>query len=300
MIKRIFNLLNRVYNKSSIEKCNTITWPSGLQYTDIYPVKRFRSYNMLNKAGRFVMRGQHGNKQIKIVEAATSKHATFIRSLSSYKRICQFLPRINDQNHQFLVTEWVSGISMEELLNRSHGNDMLMDLASLQLYFHEIPAYELPDPEFDYWYDLIRPRFLRAIELLGLIKIYEDKIIAIDNLWESSTHVLMHPDLTPTNIVYTISGNMVVIDNELLTVGGIPLIDVCNTVYALGQLRGQIYANLYLNRLDIVPSVEELTILQAMWLARMVGSNFVAGRLRRVNDILLRFKEGENILPWFI
>ena len=87
------------------------------------------------------------------------------------------------------------------------------------------------------------------------------------------------------------------IDNELLTVGGLPLLDLCNAAHCLDKQHAQTCADVYLELSTSQISADEARTLEAAWLARRVGSAFVATDLPQASRLLAQYQSGESVLP---
>ena len=108
----------------------------------------------------------------------------------------------------------------------------------------------------------------------------------------------MHPDFTPTNVIRDETGQLVLVDNELMTTGGLPMIDLCNTVNAMDQKHASLYLEYYSKlRGELNWRYRNNESLQALWVARKVGSFFITGDLYLAAEWLQRYAKGENLLP---
>ena len=265
--------------------------PSILTCTNLWPVRRHSgSATALSKAGRLVMRGELAGAPVKLFEAASADHARFIEAIWRHERLGDHLPRICLVEGPFVVAEWVT--------RAARGEPSAEDLVALQLRLHRAPVAGLPQPGFDYWSDIVMPRFRRAAVLLREQELVESIETRVSAAWYGSPQRLMHPDLTPANLVLGGDRRWRIVDNELLAPGGLPLLDVCNTARALFPPEAQKYADLYFHEARVMPSREDIKILQDAWLARRVGGAFVAGDLLRAASMVRAFKSGLNILPF--
>lgn len=242
----------------------------------------------LNKAGRLVAGGYLAQSKVKLYEAESPGHAAFIQAVSNHPELSRYFPRVFERSGRLLVTEWVHGTRLAP--------ERLDKAAGIQLEIHGTEIFAFPPPEYDYWRDFIRPRFLRAAPFLNP-DLVESVLEKVDAAWESGTGVLMHPDVTPANIVATQEGDLRIIDNELLTIGAIPELDVCNTAYSMGRRLGSRYADAYF-RARGFPSAERLEVLRAAWLARSVGTAFASGKLDRIDALTEAYTEGKEVLPF--
>jgi hypothetical protein len=305
-----------------------IRWPSGLVIEDVEPVKEWPSANILNRMGRVVLKGSFKGKPVKLYEATNATHAKFIQHVSGNDQVSEFFPAIIDRSDHFVAAEWSQGSSMAEILKQQPDSNLLKCLVAVQVRFHSVLGDPLLPTGFDYWHDYLRGRFLNGCSLLGCSEFGADVCKQIDTAWAQGPKVLMHPDLTPANAIVVppepsdivqnkpevyISGVnsafvsqsfLKVIDNELLCVGSMPLIDVCNSVSALFGLSPSLaasYVDLYLEesgRKNL--SENELKAVSYMWLARQIGALIVSGKIRRAQAIIEEFTAGKNILPWSI
>jgi hypothetical protein len=261
----------------------------GMELSNLRPVKANRGGSVLNKAGRLVMYGESIGRRLKIYEAAKPTHARFIQLISSHEKLSMHFPAVRAISGRFLVVDWVE--------NTAKSSPPLDALASLTQTLHHTPTAELPAPEFDYWHDYIKPRFVRAAEFLSRVGLAKRVVAEVTKAWEESPRHVMHPDVTPRNLVRAASGRWQIVDNELLGIGGIPLLDLCNTAYALGPGLGQAYVASYLSTSNIRLLKEEVSALNAAWLSRRVGAEFIAGNIPTAQRMIDRYEVGDTILP---
>ena len=251
------------------------------------PTKSPRDGNAVNKAGRLVLRGKLNGRAVKVYEAANREHAHFIRSVSQHELLADCFPTVRHIRSRFLVVDWAK--------NRGAATPPALEELSRKL--HETPLAGLPPSGFDYWHDLIRPRFVRAAELLEEDGLACQVIERVNHVWDTAPKCLMHPDLTPRNVVSTAHNRYAVVDNELLGIGGLPLLDLCNTAYAIGAGACTDYGTTYLALRGTHVDEDLIRSLKDAWLARIVGSCFVAANLHAASKILKAYRQGENILP---
>jgi hypothetical protein len=282
-------LLGRLFSKPGYEK---IVRSVGGGVSNARPAKdrkaRRRDSSIVNKAGRVVLRCEFNGIPAKIYEAANDQHARFIRMVSSHGSLSDCFPQIFDTRGRFVVANWTANVAV--------GHPPLQVMVELQRRLHTVPVTGLPDPGFDYWHDFIRRRFVRAAELLEEGETAQEVATTVDRVWAGRKH-LIHPDLTPTNLVQDEAGRWHIIDNELLSLGGMPLLDVCNTAFALGVRQGQEFARLYFAN-NTAPPEQQVTEIIAAWLARQVGSAFVAGDLAAASRFFREYKDGAYHLPF--
>lgn len=267
----------------------------NLDVHGITPVKPVSGGDATNKAGRLVFKGQSAAGAVKIYEAASGKHASFIDCISAMPSLSGLFPATLSRQGNFLVAEWVIG--------KNEGRRAPLPspaiLADLLARIHKTPGTSVPVSGFDYWHDLIRPRFLRAADFLGKARAGENIVSAVDAAW-SRTPVLMHPDVTPINLVQDLQGRWRIIDNELLTVGGLPLLDICNAARSLPAAQRQELFDLYLSKTGTTLYAEEVSVLEAAWLARNAGAAFIGGDVGLPFSLFEKYEQGESILPFKI
>jgi aminoglycoside phosphotransferase (APT) family kinase protein len=269
-------------------------WPGpgqevcGLTLINLRPVRPVRHGSVLNKTGRLVLRGELDGRKVKIYEAANEHHARFIEALCAREDLQSCFPAMRAVHGRFLVADWVA--------IRASSSASPAALAALLQRIHRTPLADLPTVGFDYWHDLVKPRFARAAELLGIARLAAEVIGRVSDAWHRSQQYLMHPDLTPANTILT-DGQWQVVDNELLTIGGLPLFDVCNAAYPLRGQAAQDFASAYLAGGTVQMKAEDESVVVDAWLARILGSQFVAGNVALAARTIRDYENGQNILP---
>jgi hypothetical protein len=253
------------------------------------PVALRRHVNALNKTGRLVLYGEEDGQALKIYEAASAEHACFIKTACSHQHLRGAFPPVRTVQDRFLIVAWLE--------NLAKGFPPVKALARLLHRIHQTPIAELPPSGFDYWHHLLKPRFARIAELLGANAFAKEVIACVNTAWDRSPRFLMHPDITPANMVLAQKGAWVAIDNELMTIGGLPLLDLCNTAHALQSSVLPEFVAAYFSEATTRVSQEDIDSLNAAWLARRLGAEFVAGNLDKAQRILSDYRDGHDILP---
>ena len=261
----------------------------GQEVTELKPIRVSEGGTALNKAGRLVLRGRQKESAVKIYEAANTQHAEFIAAASKPSHLAHCFPAVRIGCGRFLMVNW------SEYLVPS--GPPVEALVGLLRSIHQTPVTDLPEVGFDYWHDYIKPRFSRAVELLGCDSTEKEVITHVSRAWDRPPRYLAHPDLTPRNVVFNFAKQWQVIDNELLSIGGMPLFDVCNTAYALGPRVGRAFVDGYIAATNLQFSDADVSAVNAAWLARMIGTAFVVGNLVSARQILERYQRGEMVLP---
>jgi hypothetical protein len=256
--------------------------------TQLEPVKPMANGHALNKAGRLVLKGLLHGRPVKIYEAHNGTHASFIADIAQRAEANVVVHEVIEVRDALVIAEWVQEGSEQELDPA--------ELADINWKFHCLPVKDRHSTGFDYWNDFILPRFRRAAAFLGeglFAQVAEQRVRVA---W-SRAPVVMHPDVTPVNIVRDLRGELEVIDNELLTAGGMPLLDVCNTAHSLPDDARDIYTQRYAAISRCRPTEEEFDTLNCAWLARKVGSAFVQGNIVKASNIISRYKRGDVVMP---
>jgi len=256
-------------------------------------VTKVKKNNIFNKAGRISFRAQLNGVPIKIYEAANSNHALFIANISSSKEISFYFPSILYSAGRHLFAKWIDGDTPASFPIEEHFN--------LLEKIHDIPIESLPDPEFDYWYDFIKPRFKRACELFGEQDLGDEVIKEVSQSWSSNPGFLSHPDLTIHNMIRSCDdGHIFIIDNELLSVGHLPLLDFCNAFKSCSHDELQKVFAMWMEKYGLLDKYD-LSILSAAWFARLVGSAFISGNFNKAISLIIQYKKDiYNILPFKI
>lgn len=258
------------------------------EFQDLHPVKAVRGGSALNKAGRLVLSADSPRGRVKIYEAANADHATFLRAATGAAELSDLFPAILELRGRAVVAEWVTEGSTKPSVE---------DLAALQMRLHEARIDALPSCAFDYWNDYIWPRFSRASEMLGITDVASEVYERVTPVWNAS-RTLSHPDITVANVIGTTHRTWCVIDNELFSIGGLRLLDVCNTAYSLGS-QADAYARAYSARSGMTLAENEQRVLNAAWLARRAGSSFVKGDLNAAMRLARRYRT-QSILPFAV
>lgn len=265
-----------------------------LSLSNVRPVKPVIGDSALNKGGRLVLKGFLGSEKVKVYEAYSPEHATFINAISRQSFNFFALPEVLDIENSFIATRWIKrkNLGAEKIPSPE-------TLITLILGIHSIPVAKTPAVSFDYWRDLIYPRFARASALLGMEKVATEINEMVSAVWTSKS-IVMHPDITPSNIVYDEKNRWCIIDNELLTVGGLPFLDICNMASALNKKRKQLLVECYFDRGGPKLTKIDVEALEAAWLARCAGAAFIRGEIERAQALFQSYSRGHSILPFEI
>lgn len=230
----------------------------------------------MTKAGRLSLRGRTSNgRAVKVVEAYSPEHAVFIRRLSE-DTLSEMLPTIAGVEGSLVVSLWVER-------DPSAANPCVEALTEMLARIHAIPRPQADSP-FDAWNDYVLPRARRVARTLGMSDRLEELLEPAHRPTPSIGGLLTHADLTPNNVVPTSDGHRIV-DNELLGIGSALGLDLANLARGLKQRQRET-----LDRYrDAGGHPIDETLLEAsraMWLARLLGSLFLEGRLGECRDLL--------------
>lgn len=252
---------------------------------DVQAIGNKRGGLVTNKAGRTVLRARCSSGQdIKLFEAASPQHAEFIAAVSS--RLPDLFPKVLELRGAWVIAEWVSGQPIKV--------DVEERQAAVLQRIHSLPLQELPDTDFCYMRDFIVPRYLRAATLAGTV-VQQDEIVAQIEC-PTDLKIVMHPDISPDNLLETDEGRVVCIDNELLCVGRSPLLDVCNAMRPLTTYQRKKLSALWFG--DSIPSNGVLSRTAKAWVVREAGAAFIGGQFSRCSDLLDSIdKNAEDWLP---
>jgi aminoglycoside phosphotransferase (APT) family kinase protein len=234
--------------------------------------------------------GELDGRRVKVYEAYSTAHAEFIAAATRVDVCSSFLPSVIRLEGPFVFSEWTEGKTARDTTPEA--------LANMLAAVHRVPVANLPACDFDYWHDLVEPRFLRTAAILGRSRLAQTDVARVSEMWDARPGFLSHPDLTPHNIIQNSVGRRVVIDNEFLSIGRIPLLDLCNAVSTFSPRDRQRTFDVWRD-FGVAPSKDELDVVSAAWMARTTGSAFVSGELSRAAGLIDLYLESfHNILPF--
>lgn len=241
-----------------------------------------------NKAGRAVFRARYLGQEVKVYEAYSPQHAQFIAALAA--KLPDLLPKTIELRNSWVIAEWIEGFHLTPELHNVQ--------AKILKRVHGLTLSDLPAAGFCYWQDFLVPRFMRAVTLGGL----SEKVATIldDIRVQERMPVVMHPDLSPENLLVTESGRIVIVDNELMCLGNMPNLDFCNAMRPLSAAQRNRLASSWFEK--GTPSVSMLREMSIAWLIREIGSAFVMGKVERSHTMLralenYKFEEAIQWLP---
>lgn len=249
-----------------------------LSIRDVRPVRALNAGSATNKANRLVLRGDADGRPVKIYEAASAEHADFIERVSRRAAETLRFPEVLARSGRFLVCSWTEG---EPLSGGRIGTGTLQKLVELQSSLHALDIESAHESGFDYWHNVIEPRFRRAADLVSQTAVAERAIATVESWRAAAVPTINHPDLSLDNVVLTTVGDHVPIDNELLYRGPGAFMDILNTMNSLPKQHRAAYLDAY-QRTAGTRALPEAEVARAFWLARRAGSFFVAGQLAQL------------------
>ena len=282
-------MLNRIrrYFSFNLDKAISIKRKSeGSEAVCIYKIHPIgnKSKTILNKSGKSSLQMNKNGSLYKVYESQSPQHALFIKEVSM--KMPELFPRVYYTNHNWVFAQWINGSRTSDISAKKH--------IELLLSIHSIPISDMPACDFNYFDHYIVPRFLRAASFFDETQL-ANTIIKRAKI-ETEKAIIIHPDLTPSNIIIRKNGELCSIDNELLSFGHNPLLDLCNAIRPL-RLKDRI---LYKNMWEDVHRIEkpELEATSWAWLIRESGAAFISGRFKDSFDLLHSSKhDAINRLP---
>ncbi len=232
---------------------------------------------VVTKVGRLSLRGvTTDGTRVKVVEAHSPAHAQLIVDLAR-GALSEFMPPVLGMEGSLVVSAWV------ERAPRAPDPDPRV-LAGLLARVHAatVPAAAA---SFDPWADHVLPRARRAAAALDASTELETYLAPALELAAATPPHVAHPDVTPDNVIPRSDGGLSIIDNELLGVSSSPWLDLANLARGVKRDRSSAL-DAYVRAGGREPSADELHGVRAMWLARMLGSWFLAGRLHDARAML--------------
>jgi hypothetical protein len=268
------------------------TRPAALQIGDsvVRGLRPVRGGKATSKAGRVVLTGRVDGRRVKVYEAANREHAEFILRTTKQRPGGLSFPPIAGLAGRFVLCDWVEGKPLSACRQDS---GFTAALARLQASIHSVSLDPNKGAGFDYWADLVAPRFRRAAELAGKDRIADDKIRLLETWRSDARKTLAHPDLSPANVVLTGALDLIPVDNELLYHGAGAFMDILNTMNSLpaAERPGYLQAYRAASSLSPFPSLE---IMAAFWLARRSGSVLASGHLEKLPALFEADRAGET------
>lgn len=239
---------------------------------EVRPIGNTRGNSITNKAGRAVLSARYQGQVVKLYEAFSEEHANFISAVSA--ALPDLFPAVLEVRGAWVMTEWVEGQPLSE--------DVEAHQAKVLRRIHSLALNDLPPVGFCYLNDFIIPRCMRAAKLAGTPETLNEYATEIEFATDART--LMHPDVSPNNLLQTADGRLVCIDNELLSVGRMPLLDLCNAMRPLPQVGREKLAGIWFG--DSAPLPNVVDRLALAWVMREAGAALRRGDFLECNDLL--------------
>lgn len=271
-------------SRSARKLCSRSDARQGVDFfelEDIRPIGNMRGNLITNKAGRAVLRARLQGQDVKLYEAFSAEHALFIAAVSA--ALPDLFPAVLELRGAWVIAEWVEGAPLKD--------DVEAQQEQTLRRIHALPLDDLPPAGFCYLRDFIVPRYQRAAALAGT----PCSLAATESATDAQ--VVMHPDVSPDNLLRTPDGRVMCIDNELLCVGRMPLLDLCNALRPQ-SLEGRITlaGNWFADQPADPMALERLA--QA-WIMREAGAAFIGGDMQRCQSLLAsRTSDAARHLPF--
>ena len=247
---------------------------AGLELTDLRPASS--AGTAITKVGRLSLRGRTtGGTRVKVVEAHSVVHAQQLAALAD-DTLSDLLPPVLGTEGALVVSTWVE---RDDAAPEPDGQTLAAMLA--RIHAHDVTGLRRP---FDPWHDHVLTRARRVALTLDAADRLEELLAPAHEAVAATPPTLCHADLTPDNVVPVPGGHRIV-DNELLGVGAAPVLDLANLARGLSRGRAEV-PDAYLAAGGRAIDPDALGPARAMWLARMLGTLFLAGRLTECRALL--------------
>ena len=251
---------------------------------------------ILSKAGRMAWFAIMDDQPVKIYECYNESHAVFIEKVSSHPALQFYFPVCLLRVGAYLVVEWIEGkpIKWQQAMR---DRSIIKQVARMQASIH---AYSLslqkPSDSFNYM------KYLkdRLFNFRGILPI-DGSVKMIFKTLEHNTPMteehISHPDVTAVNLIMEEgTGNLKVIDNELLTQNNYFLIDLFNTHYSFGRRLETDLFEPYLasytdNGGNLKSLAESERFYSALWYLRLIGSSLQSGAIGQAYQLSQKFVE---------
>lgn len=244
---------------------------------DIRPIGNLRGDLITNKAGRGVLRARYQGQDVKVYEAFSAEQALFIAAVSS--SLPDMFPSVLELRGAWVIAEWVEGAPLK--------GDIEAQQEHVLRRIHALPLSDLPPAGFCYLRDFILPRYQRAAALAGDPSSLDDCLSAVES--DNDPTIIMHPDVSPDNLLCMPDGRVVCIDNELLCTGRMPLLDLCNALRPLSLVgRKRLAQNWFAN---VMPTREVVDRLAQAWIMREAGAGFIRGDMKLCQSLCIARRE---------
>ncbi len=238
-------------------------------------ISRWQKNYIENGSGHIMLSGKFRGKPIKIYEAKNSDHSAFIKKVSTNSQLLDLFPKVYFVRGRFVFADWIVG---QEKPNSDY-RLLLQCLSRIHRTKIDVPNSKV----FDYWHDFLKPRFLRASELVGKQNLALKAENLISQYWDSQKPFLSHPDITFPNIVFSEEEIMFVVDNEFLSIGRLSWLDFFNTLNSLPKTKREEATDYWKRDLQNEVSPNELFITELAWKTRVIGSLLQIGNLVKLN-----------------
>jgi hypothetical protein len=258
-----------------------------------------KSGQTLSKAGRLAWFALMDDQAVKICECYNESHAIFVEKVSSHPVLQDYFPVCLLRVGPYVVVEWIEG----KVVTWQHAiqdRNLLNRVAMLQTSFH---THSIKMIEITGCFNYINYLKNRLFNFRGILPIDNSVKMIFETLEENipmTEEHISHPDLTAVNLILEEgTGNIKLIDNELLTQNNYFLIDLFNTHYSFG---GRLEADLlepYLacykdNGGNLTSLAESERFYSALWYLRLIGSSLQAGAIGQAYQLSRKYIDGSG------
>jgi len=241
----------------------------------------------INKAFKIIYNYIENGIPKKIYQVKDSEHANYIYEITRKSKISNLFPEIYKIEENFIHAQWIHG-------TQTHSNswDEIVELL-IKIQQLDSDTYS----SFDYVEDLIIPRFYLATPIIGF-EFYKRITSLILEGGKQEQYKVSHPDIIPGNVITSSSGYKI-IDNELLCRTKHHNIDILNILKNIPHiLRIAIFNKyIYYSSIRAESYINKIDYLNAIWIAREIGSFIINGNIPEIQKILKKFHNNEIILP---
>jgi phosphotransferase family enzyme len=253
----------------------------GLSFTEV-TVLRKGAGGVLSKAGHLSWRANLEGRPVKISEYPSEEAARLCEAVCLDAALAPHLPRIIVRFGRYIVAEWVEGktVSSSAVV---HDDATLAEIAAIQVRihgFHVAPALRETSPSYK---AMLWSRFRKYAGIVPFERFCDSIRAKLDAAEATLPPAASHPDLTPANLIRDArTGDLVVVDNELMGSHRFSYADLLNTYHALRRDENTNLADRYLSAYrnaggEYAPLAIEAEAYEALWALRVVGSDLQRG-----------------------
>jgi hypothetical protein len=253
----------------------------GMRLTDVILFRKSTG-GALSKAGHLAWRANLEGRPVKISEYPSEEIARLLETVCADPVLARHFPSVIVRLKRYVISEWVAGETVSAKI-AARDDATLSEIAWLQARIHRT-SLSIGETSPSYR-TILESRFKKYAAVLPLERFHERVKVALDAAEVRLPAVLSHPDLTPANLIRDArTGDLMVVDNELMTSHRFPHADLLNTYHSLRSHENGNLADHYLAAWrsaggDAVGLATEAEAYGALWALRKVGSDLQRGAL---------------------